>query len=166
MNRAQFGIALNLKLHRYYSEPVSLTPVLLHCVTEAAQALSAVERITSFLNRELREKQLPTSKNTISEMPEATEESEGSVAVDLPLHVENASFLLGGSPAAPSSSSKETVESRESETAFKVSGITISVQKGEVLAVCGPVGCGKKCKGSCSRCMTIMTTTNTVNISW
>jgi ABC-type multidrug transport system fused ATPase/permease subunit len=145
---------------------MSLTPVLLHCVTEAAQALSAIERITRFLNRELREKQLPTSKHAISEMPEAIGESEGSVAGDVPLHVENASFLLGGSPAAPSSSSKEAGESRESGTAFKVSGITFSVQKGEVLAVCGPVGCGKKCKGSCSRCVAIITTTNTVNVSW
>jgi ABC-type glutathione transport system ATPase component len=142
---------------------MSLTPVLLPCVTEAAQALSAVERITKFLNRELREKQLPTSRHTISEIPEAIEESEGSVAGDIPLHVENASFLLGGSPPATSSSSKEAGESHESGTAFKVSGITISVQKGEVLAICGPVGCGK-C--SCSRCVAIITTTNTVNVLW
>jgi ABC-type multidrug transport system fused ATPase/permease subunit len=82
-------------------------------------------------------------------MPKAIEESEGSVDGDAPLRVANASFLLGGSPAAPLSSSKEAGESLESGTVFKVSGITISVQKGEVLAVCGPVGCGKKYKGFC-----------------
>jgi ABC-type multidrug transport system fused ATPase/permease subunit len=145
---------------------MSLTPVLLHCVTEAAQALSAVERITRFLNRELREDQLPTSKDSISKMPEAIEESEGSVDGDAPLRVANASFLLGGSPAAPSSSRKEADESHESGTVFKVSGITISVQKGEVLAVCGPVGCGKKYKCFCSRCVAMLTTTNTVNVLW
>jgi ABC-type multidrug transport system fused ATPase/permease subunit len=120
---------------------MSLTPVLLNCITEAAQALSAVERITRFLNRELREEQLPTSKYTRTEMPDVIEESEGSVDADTPLRQANASFLLGGSPPAPLSSSKETGESRESVSP------TISVQKGEVLAVCGPVGCGKQCKG-------------------
>jgi ABC-type multidrug transport system fused ATPase/permease subunit len=140
---------------------MSLTPVLLNCVTEAAQALSAVERITRFLNRELREEQ-PTSKYTSTEMPEAIEESEGSVDADTPLRVANASFLLGGSPVASVSSSKEAGESRE--TIFKVSDISISVEKGEVLAVCGPVGCGKKCEGFCSSCVAIITTTNTVNV--
>jgi ABC-type multidrug transport system fused ATPase/permease subunit len=143
---------------------MSLTPVLLHCVTEAAQALSAVERITRFLNRELREDQLPMSKHTISEMPEAIEKSKGSVDGHAPLRVANASFLLGGSAAAPSSSSKEADESLEGGTVFKVSGITISVQKGESLAVCGPVGGGKKY--NCSRCVAIITTTNTVNVLW
>lgn len=121
---------------------MSLTPVLLNVVTEAAQALSAVERITRFLNRELREEQ-PTSEYKRTEMPEASDESEGLGDADAPLRVANASFLLGGSPAALSSSGKETSEQRESGTVFKVSGVTISVKKGEVLAICGPVGCGR-----------------------
>jgi ABC-type glutathione transport system ATPase component len=132
---------------------VSLTPVLLNCVTEAAQALSAVQRITRFLNRELREEKLTTSKNTLTEMPVAIKESKGTVDADTPLLVENASFLLGGSPAAPLSSSKEVGESRESGAVFKVSDVTMSVRKGEVLAICGPVGCGKKCKGFGSSCV-------------
>jgi ABC-type multidrug transport system fused ATPase/permease subunit len=142
---------------------MSLTPVLLNCVTEAAQALSAVERITRFLNRELRKEQVPTSEYTRTEMPEANAESEGSVDADTPLRLANASFLLGGSPAEPLSSSEE-VGDRDSGAFFKVSDITISVQKGEVLAVCGPVGCGKKCEGFCSSCVAELATTNTVCI--
>jgi ABC-type multidrug transport system fused ATPase/permease subunit len=122
---------------------MSLTLILLNCVTEAAQALSAVERITRFLNRELRKEQVHT--------PEATAESKGSVDVATPLRLVNASFLLGGSPEKPVSSTEE-VGDRESGAVFKVSDITISVNKGEVLAVCGPVGCGKRCKGFCSNC--------------
>jgi ABC-type multidrug transport system fused ATPase/permease subunit len=139
---------LNLKCTDTILKPCR-SLLLLHCVTEAAQALSAVERITRFLNRELREDPLPTSKDTISEMPEAIEELEGSVDGDAPLRVANASFLLGGFPAASSSSGKEAGDNLESNTVFKVSGITISVQKGECLAICGPVGCGKKCKDFC-----------------
>lgn len=124
-----------------HPDTISLTPF--NFVTEAAQALSAVRRITQFLNRELREEKVPTSKHTSSEIPEAITELEGSVDVDTPLRLENASFRLGGSPVAPIGSSKEVGESSESGAFFKVSDITVSVQKGEVLAVCGPVGCGK-----------------------
>jgi ABC-type glutathione transport system ATPase component len=136
---------------------MSLTPVVLNCVTEAAQALSAVERITRFLNRELRKEQVHT--------PAINVKSEGSVDVDVdtPLRLANASFLLGGSPAKPVSSTEE-IGDRESGAVFKVSDITISVNKGEVLAVCGPVGCGKRCKGFCSSYVAILTTTNTVCI--
>jgi ABC-type multidrug transport system fused ATPase/permease subunit len=151
------------ELYRYYFETMSLTPDLLNCVTEAAQALSAVERITRFLNRELRKEQVPTSKDTGTEMQEANAESEGPVDADTPLRLVNASFLLGGSPAKPVSSSEE-VGDCESGAVFKVSDITISVQKGEVLAVCGPVGCGKKYKGCCSSCVATITITNTVCI--
>jgi ABC-type multidrug transport system fused ATPase/permease subunit len=138
---------------------------LLYCITEAAQALSAVERITRFLNRELQKEQIPTSKYTRVEMLEAVAESEGSTDADTPLRLANASFLLGEvSPEAPLSSSKEGGESSESGVVFKVSDMTISLQKGEVLAVCGPVGCGKKCRGFCSSCVVTIMKTNTVNL--
>jgi ABC-type glutathione transport system ATPase component len=154
-------------------------------VTEGAEALSAVQRITQFLNRERRKEQVPTSKSMRTEIPEANAESEELVDDNTPLRLANASFLLGGSPAAPLSSSKEVgdretsfllgvppaaplsyseeVGDRESRAVFQVSDITLSVQRGEVLAVCGPVGCGKKCKGFCSSGVAMIKTTNTVN---
>jgi hypothetical protein len=97
---------------------------LLTCL-EAAQAYSSVQRITRFLEREVRA---------------AGDGPNGDSAPSLgnaPLIMENATFYTG-SAKAPS---------------FHVSTFNVSVGKGEVLAVCGPVGGESNRSGlQCSCC--------------
>lgn len=84
-------------------------------ISEATQAYSAAQRIARFLDREVR------PLETLKECSTRNNPNE------TPLSLENASFSIGSS-IAPS---------------FEVGKFNVSVQKGEVLAVCGPVGGGK-----------------------
>jgi ABC-type multidrug transport system fused ATPase/permease subunit len=93
---------------------IYLHPVLCHS-PEATQAYSAAHRIARFLDREVR------AMETLKEC-NVENHNEGP-----PLLLEKASFSIGSS-LAPS---------------FEVGKFNVSVQKGEVLAVCGPVGGGK-----------------------
>jgi ABC-type transport system involved in cytochrome bd biosynthesis fused ATPase/permease subunit len=91
-----------------------LTPCPFHS-PEATQAYSAAHRIARFLDREVR---------TMETLKECNVENHNEGP---PLLLEKASFSIGSS-LAPS---------------FEVGKFNVSVQKGEVLAVCGPVGGGK-----------------------
>ena len=97
---------------------------------KAAQALSALERIENFLDREIRK--------VSTEAEVAGDNDEGLATEETPLVVENASFKIGNDevPEAP------IADSRRSGS-FIVNGFNFSVNRGEVLAVCGPVGSGK-----------------------
>lgn len=84
--------------------------MLRHNFLEAAQAYSSVQRIARFLDRELR---AGDGEGHRSPLKTAT-----------PLVVENATFYAG--PAETPS--------------FQIAKFNLAVEKGEVLAVCGPVG--------------------------
>jgi ABC-type multidrug transport system fused ATPase/permease subunit len=92
------------------------TDTLFSCSNpEATQAYSAAHRIARFLDREVRPTEMVKEYN-VEHHPDAA-----------PLSLENCTFAIG-SNLAPS---------------FEVGKFNVSVQKGEVLAVCGPVGGGK-----------------------
>lgn len=99
---------------------------------KAAQALSALDRIENFLGRTVR--QPAHIAGTIKQ-----EHTEQSMAThEVPLVVEKATFRVGSDEPneAPISDSRRG-------GSFIVSGFDFSVKRGEVLAVCGPVGSGK-----------------------
>ena len=86
---------------------------------KATQAYSALKRISHFLDRELR----PAEKRV-----EAKKEDG--------LHVKDASFSVSADPAA--------TEVENKTSSFRVSiNEDVVVRRGEILAVCGPVGSGK-----------------------
>lgn len=91
---------------------------------EAAQAVSAIKRITSFLERDVRDVQ-----------------HDGPLTGPLgqsetPLILKDAAFRVGGS-------GEGALDIRQQSQSFSVSKFDLSVEKGEVLAICGPVGSGK-----------------------
>lgn len=111
-------------------------------VGKLAQALSAVNRVNEFLRRETRADLILHGNNNV--------QSSGSSKIDLTatdepeapaLKLEQASFMVTSQSNA-SLVDLEADSSKESST-FTVSGFDFTVCKGEVLAVCGPVGGGK-----------------------
>ena len=122
-----------------------------------AQAISAIERLTKFLRREVRADVHPTSKSDTTDNESSTSSilGEHDAAVP-PLDMSHASFCVGGSvdpvdhvvrlSAAVNNAmepSAEGVGGLSGDGCFTASEFTMSVRKGEVLAVCGPVGSGK-----------------------
>lgn len=97
---------------------------------ELAQALSAINRINSFLSRETRR---------VLEISDASS-NVAPVEVVPPLTLRRASFMIG----SQSSTSLEGADGENKDSSsFTVSLFDFSVRKGEVVAVCGPVGSGK-----------------------
>jgi ABC-type multidrug transport system fused ATPase/permease subunit len=138
---------------------------------KAAQAMSAVERIVAFLERETQQEsdddddvmdegddEPPT---TVNGKKNAKESSSSSSSIPS-LQLENAAFCIGALPRTIGSTSSSTGPVDEEENnnhhnslnnsthstsrnngTFTVSEFNLSVHKGQVLAVCGPVGSGK-----------------------
>lgn len=120
---------------------------------KAAQALSAVERIVSFLERET------TQQSALDAGEEGDNvDKNDEPSIPPPLRLEKAAFYIGAMPQhIGSSSSTGPIDEEENNNhsnhhsrhgaagnmAFTVSEFNLTVQKGEVLAVCGPVGSGK-----------------------
>jgi ABC-type multidrug transport system fused ATPase/permease subunit len=100
---------------------------------KAAQALSALDRIESFLERAVRQPHLSAASKI---RPEHTQQP--MATVEVPLVVEKASFCVGSDEP-----SDATLCGSRRGGCFTVSGFDFSVKRGEVLAVCGPVGSGK-----------------------
>jgi ABC-type multidrug transport system fused ATPase/permease subunit len=102
------------------------------------QAYSAVQRITRFLERELREdafSAVDASSDGDDDGPK-----EGSAlcdSINTPLTLANACFCTKLAPPSTENDMEDKIAS------FQVSKFNLSVKKGEVLAVCGPVGSGK-----------------------
>jgi ATP-binding cassette, subfamily C (CFTR/MRP), member 1 len=99
-------------------------------VGRAAQALSAITRLTRFLERNARD---ALTGSDASDMLTANnghmngqEHSNAEVCLQPTLELSKAAFVVG-----------------DKETSIIVSEFNLSVKKGEVLAVCGPVGSGK-----------------------
>jgi ABC-type multidrug transport system fused ATPase/permease subunit len=90
-----------------------------------------VQRISNFLDRDLR------NESNRSDALSCGEESEAT-----PLVLQNASFSTGTIDVPKDVQDQEMTYSIRGSN-FKVSKFDLSVQKGEVLAVCGPVGSGK-----------------------
>ena len=71
-----------------------------------------------------------------------TQRKETSTNVDPPLELENAAFTVGFDESLKSGVNLPE-ESAASPTPFKIFKFNVSVKKGEVLALVGPVGAGK-----------------------
>lgn len=99
-------------------------------IGRAAQAASAVKRITHFLQRATREAKFGDRLENVKDV--------GS-SLDAPLTVRNASFTVGTDVRELFSSEFST----DVDGTFMVTDFDFTVKKGEVLAVCGPVGSGK-----------------------
>lgn len=99
---------------------------------KAAQALSALDRIEHFLSREVR--------NISTVIANEKDGAEVLATEEIPLVVQKAAFRIGNDDEQ--SIETPISESRRGGT-FTVSGFDFSVKRGEVLAVCGPVGSGK-----------------------
>jgi len=109
------------------------------CPTEAAQAFAAVHRITLFLDREIRDIDLLALSDEGVRRGDQT-----AVDTDPPLKLENAAFIVGfdqGLNETPVDFPEESAAINP--TLFKISKFDVSVKKGEVLALVGPVGSGK-----------------------
>jgi ABC-type multidrug transport system fused ATPase/permease subunit len=104
---------------------------------KATQAYSALQRIALFLDRDLRESD-EFEKASMTEGTSSPESSLSLVDVVAPLTLSRASFYIGSEPSPESSEACD-----DHGTFFRVSKFDLSLQKGEVLAVCGPVGSGK-----------------------
>lgn len=100
---------------------------------KAAQALSALDRIEDFLDRDIRNVPAITGEGQLNQTEEANCASES-----VPLIVERASFRIGSDDPAEAS-----ISSSRRGGSFTVSEFDFSVKRGEVVAVCGPVGSGK-----------------------
>jgi ABC-type multidrug transport system fused ATPase/permease subunit len=99
---------------------------------ELAQALSAINRINSFLSRETR---------GVQEISDAST-NVAPVEVVPPLRLRRASFMIGSQSSTSLEGMGADGENKDSSS-FTVSLFDFSVRKGEVVAVCGPVGSGK-----------------------
>lgn len=101
-------------------------------IIELAQALSAINRINSFLSRETRGVQ------------ECVDVANNVAPVETvpPLTLRSASFMIGSQSGA-SLEGMGTECGEKDSSSFTVSLFDFSVGKGEVVAVCGPVGSGK-----------------------
>ena len=122
-------------------------------VGRAAQALSAIHRLTRFLERETREEPFETTsafegvaKDSLVEVGE--EKFVGDTTQQDTTYTSGAS-TNGAGASLELSRAAFVVGDRES--GLVISEFNLCVRKGEVLAVCGPVGSGKSsiCLGIC-----------------
>ncbi|KAL7574900.1 hypothetical protein ACA910_010731 [Epithemia clementina (nom. ined.)] len=95
---------------------------------KAAQALSALERVAAYLKRE----------SDYSD--DASDTSTSEESSDPALVLEKAAFHQGH---GVSHDGTEVPESSVAPITFRVSEFNLELNKGEVMAVCGPVGAGK-----------------------
>lgn len=151
-----FGVLLLFSALRF---PINFAGRL---IGKMAQALSAVRRIALFLERPLRqdEDSSSASSKTKTKTTTATEgedaawvatnqttpasEEEESTTPEhekQPLTLKHASFRIGDSP--PTKEELLRDPSTQDTSGFTVSKFDFSIAKGEVMAVCGPVGSGK-----------------------
>ena len=114
--------------------------VLLHCLThvsriaEAAQAISAAQRIALFLERETR---------ALGSENQAESRENGHGNTEEILALANAGFYVSSSKGGTKyAEATEDLSSTGTQT-FDVDEFNLSLSKGQVLAVCGPVGSGK-----------------------
>jgi ATP-binding cassette, subfamily C (CFTR/MRP), member 1 len=149
-----FGVLLLFSALRF---PINFAGRL---IGKAAQALSAVRRIAVFLERPLREddENKKRQENFIDVKESATKEAaEVNANVDAPLVLSRARFRIGGG-STPDDSDEEEMPAIQSKSktvsmdlssrsnvgaSFTVSEFNFALEKGQVLAVCGPVGSGK-----------------------
>jgi len=108
-----FGVLILLSALRF---PINFAGRMMGKV---AQAISAARRIASFLDREIRLKQDDDHDDSIDDNDDTS--------MLAPLTLSSAAFRVGGVGSA----------------GFEVSDFDFTVNRGEVIAVCGPVGCGK-----------------------
>ncbi|GKY95413.1 hypothetical protein MPSEU_000502800 [Mayamaea pseudoterrestris] len=94
-------------------------------VGRAAQALSAIHRLTRFLDRDVRD-DFAESKSRDAQQVMVKEPLNDTKGTDPLLMLSKAAFTVG-----------------VNETDITISEFDLSVKRGEVLAVCGPVGSGK-----------------------
>jgi len=112
-------------------------------IGKAAQALSAIRRISKFLDRPLRIQSVNdaiTSNTSSAQKLQFTTSNETDVST--PLTVSDASFRVGGK-IRTTNAARKVPSILGTVGGFTVSKFNFSISKGEVLAVCGPVGCGK-----------------------
>ena len=108
---------------------------------KASQALSAVRRISRFLDRPLRQDSIDDEREDSScsggSSRHCRDDEEGTASLKKhPLKLSNAVFQVG-------SVVKDNGVATPSGFSFTISEFNFSLVKGEVLAVCGPVGAGK-----------------------
>ena len=135
-----FGVLLLFSALRF---PINVAGLL---IGKAAQAMSAVRRIALFLERPLRygpvNLDVAKEKPTVDpeSLPTVSTESEHSMdssdAQDCLLTLKKASFRIGDSDLPTDSNETDSF-------GFTVSTFDFSMAKGQVMAICGPVGCGK-----------------------
>uniref|UniRef100_A0A6S8ZK17 Uncharacterized protein n=1 Tax=Chaetoceros debilis TaxID=122233 RepID=A0A6S8ZK17_9STRA len=106
---------------------------------KAAQGLEACERIADFLERE------SVAADTLEKNNNHDDESNDGK--EILLEVKNGTFTVGGSNGDQGNGMVDPEVSGHSgfggKAEFKLSGINISIKKGETLACVGPVGSGK-----------------------
>lgn len=128
-----FGVLLLFSALRF---PINFAGRL---IGKAAQAMSAVRRLSLFLDRPLRQR--PAVKATKLQGKESeftageSDMSSDPETNDYVLRVKDAAFRVGDT--IPVGVDEKDV------SGFTVSRFDFSISKGEVLAVCGPVGGGK-----------------------
>ncbi|CAJ1954764.1 unnamed protein product [Cylindrotheca closterium] len=125
-----FGVLLLFSALRF---PINYAGRL---IGKLAQALSAVQRISQFLARQKRSNQKQITNG--GHVPE------DSTRASAPLIVSQASFRVGSTLSDIDGTEEGVVDDTQKEdTGFTVTDFDFSVDKGEVLCVCGPVGSGK-----------------------
>ncbi|CAB9525310.1 Oligomycin resistance ATP-dependent permease YOR1 [Seminavis robusta] len=101
---------------------------------KAAQAMSALERIEAFLNRPIQEQKKDPDTNAEDCNSDYKKEEDPTI---IPLTLSKVSFGVGGRI-------QQKVQDDQATTyEFTVSEFDFRIAKGQVLAVCGPVGSGK-----------------------
>lgn len=148
-----FGVLLLFSALRF---PINFAGRL---IGKLAQALSAVRRIAVFLERPLRldadDKPSQSINNGVKESATKEEAPLNHTSVDAPLVLEHARFRIGRG-TSPDDDEEDSDNETQSQCAsmdlssrsnagasFTVSEFNFTLQKGQVLAVCGPVGSGK-----------------------
>lgn len=111
-------------------------------IGKAAQAYSAIQRITYFLDRDVRSDPMITFP--VSEQHNIDDNNVP------PLELHKATFYAGIVPTITNvqnnddtHNNSKMVDENNAIPVFQASKFNLSVKKGEVLAVCGPVGSGK-----------------------
>lgn len=115
-------------------------------VGRAAQALSAVSRLTRFLEREVRDNLTETTAVDRGGPSDREEGDAGSLTRVPPVDRKGLSGLSDGEEgrAGPQLSlSHAAFQVGDRHTGIVVSEFNVSLRRGEVMAVCGPVGSGK-----------------------
>ena len=104
-------------------------------VGEAAQAYEAARRIAAFLHRESMPGPLDSGNN------EGIEYESGDASSSI-LEVKNGNYRIGGTRAIGGTFAT-ALEASQWKGQFSLTGLNFSVDRGEILAVVGPVGAGK-----------------------